>query len=409
MSGISNTDICFSRYNSPIIPIRVGTEPQQEIFHVSSADLSARLTSNTLTLRQVHRSVLLKSNWFRKALCGGFMESSTQSLDLPEEDPAIFHFAVAYLYEDRYVPTKALATALVPDEDKGKGREGDHSSNSHESDSDSSTASLLSNSTARSRQRRERHRRRTDREAERLRQKHPGMHRPNCSCPQCIVSLAPCFGCGFTSRVAHPTAVPPPPLPAPMPGPRSHRHRRRGPDGHPLPRGVSPPPLTPASYDSVRIKGEDMRTWLMALELNIDVYICANKYLLDDFKPKIARVIIDQLETAGSDAAEIEVLHLCTRLYDGVGENDTLLRMMFARAGFLQSALWRKAPTETNEFLLENPEIGALILKEMAIRGETEIRSGIPSMERSSLQSPPFLGTMHQYRPQQAHRHRAFY
>lgn len=152
-----------------------------------------------------------------------------------------------------------------------------------------------------------------------------------------------------------------------------------------------------------------MRTWLMALGLNIDVYICADKYLLNELKPKITRVIIDQLETAGSDAAEIEVLHLCTRLYDGVGENDTLLRMMFARAGFLQSTLWRKAPAEMNVFLVENPEIGALILKEMAIRGETDLRSGIPSMERNPLPSPPFLASMHPYRPQHAHRHRVFY
>lgn len=149
-----------------------------------------------------------------------------------------------------------------------------------------------------------------------------------------------------------------------------------------------------------------MRTWLIAYELNIDVYICANKFLLDDFKTKIARVIIDMLETAGADAAQIEVMQLCTKLYDGISDNDPLLKMVFARIGFLQTTLWRKAPLETNEFLVENPEIGALILKEMAVRGETDLRSGLPSMERNSMAHPPPM--MHQYRPHH-HRHRVLY
>lgn len=154
-----------------------------------------------------------------------------------------------------------------------------------------------------------------------------------------------------------------------------------------------------------------MHTWLIAYELNIDVYICANKFLLGDFKSKIARVIIDMLETAGSDAAETEVLQLCAKLYDGISENDTLLKMVFARVGFLQSEMWRRAPSETNQFLVDNPEIGALILKEMAIRGERDLRSGIPSMERNSLPPPPppFMGNTHHYRPPQGQRHRILY
>lgn len=148
-----------------------------------------------------------------------------------------------------------------------------------------------------------------------------------------------------------------------------------------------------------------MRTWLMAYELNLEVYICANKYLLGDLKPKVARVIIDMLETAGCDAAEIEVLQLCTKLYDGISENDALLKMVFARMGFLQSTMWRKAPVETNMFLVENPEIGALILKEMAIRGETDLRSGMPSMERNTMsQPPPFVRNMHPFLPHYPHR-----
>lgn len=322
------------------------------------------------------------------------MEASTQTLDLPEEDPAVFHFLVAYLYENTYIPTKALSTVLIPDEDKGKGREGEIISSSPDSDSDSSTSSALSDSSARSRQRRERHRRRAEREVERLRQKHPGMHRPQCSCPACIVSLQPCYSCGFTSRVSQSNVLPPPPPVIAPPGVRSNRHRRRGPDGRPLPRAPSPPP-SPAPYDPARIKGEDMRTWLIEYAFNLDVYICANKFLLEDFKQKVARVTIDMLETAGSDAATIEVLELCTKLYDGVSDKDALLKMVFARVGFLQTTLWRRAPSETSSFLIENPEVAALVLKEMAIRGEGDLRSGMPSMEKNLMPHPPVMAALH--------------
>lgn len=61
---------------------------------------------------QVHRSVLLKAEYFRKALCGGFREAEAQAIELPEEDPAIFHFVVAFLYEDKYVPLLPVADVL---------------------------------------------------------------------------------------------------------------------------------------------------------------------------------------------------------------------------------------------------------------------------------------------------------
>lgn len=141
-----------------------------------------------------------------------------------------------------------------------------------------------------------------------------------------------------------------------------------------------------------------MRTWLIEYELNIDVYICANKFLLDGFKAKIARVMIDMLETAGTDAAQVEVLHFCQKLYEGVGDHDGLLKMVFARVGFLQGALWRKAPMETSRFLIENPECAALILKETAIRGEEDLRSGIPSMERNWMAPPAAAPVYHHYR-----------
>jgi hypothetical protein len=71
----------------------------------------------------VHREILRKSEYFRRALDGEFKEASQQAIDLPEEDPSIFSFVVAYLYEERFVPIKPVATVLVADPDKGKGKE----------------------------------------------------------------------------------------------------------------------------------------------------------------------------------------------------------------------------------------------------------------------------------------------
>jgi hypothetical protein len=81
------------RYSSPPIPVRVGQLHNLQTFHV-------------------HKDILIKAAWFRKALCGGFREADDQIIDLPEEDPAIFHFLVAFLYEDRFDPIKPAARAL---------------------------------------------------------------------------------------------------------------------------------------------------------------------------------------------------------------------------------------------------------------------------------------------------------
>jgi hypothetical protein len=80
-----------SRYSSPIIPVRVG--PHAETF-------------------PVHRDILTKSEYFRKALDGEFREAGDQAIDLPEEDPDIFSFVIAYLYEEKFVPIKPMAMAL---------------------------------------------------------------------------------------------------------------------------------------------------------------------------------------------------------------------------------------------------------------------------------------------------------
>lgn len=82
----------------------------------------------------------MKSEYFRKALDGEFKEASEQAIDLPEEDPSLFSFVVAYLYEEKFVPIKTISTVLgkfhvgivrnipsnvssVPQQDKGKGKE----------------------------------------------------------------------------------------------------------------------------------------------------------------------------------------------------------------------------------------------------------------------------------------------
>lgn len=60
----------------------------------------------------MHKHILLKSEYFEKALCGDFKEAGSQSMDLPEENPAIFHFLIAYLYEGKYKPIKPVASVL---------------------------------------------------------------------------------------------------------------------------------------------------------------------------------------------------------------------------------------------------------------------------------------------------------
>jgi len=112
------TEHSLSRYTSPIIDVRVGT---------------------SCLSYPVHKDILTKSEYFSKALDGQFRESKSQSIDLPEEDPDIFGFVIAFLYEGKFVPIRSLATVLgkslsfaiqkcsanskVAEPDKGKGRE----------------------------------------------------------------------------------------------------------------------------------------------------------------------------------------------------------------------------------------------------------------------------------------------
>ncbi|KAK3397612.1 hypothetical protein B0T20DRAFT_438724 [Sordaria brevicollis] len=430
------------RYNSTMIPLLVGEAPRVQTFYV-------------------HKQILLKVEYFKRALCGSFRESETQSIELPEEDPETFHFLVAFLYEGKYEPLKPAASALVADQQKGKGRDsaetngvtgGIDSENNNSEDSDLDTdLSAAPAQRQRERQRRRQQRER-QREWDRVNGKHPGRHRPNCGCPRCVVEPGPpCWSCH-----APRSPVPPPgnggaytptgtrpPFP---PGPDYH-HRpyldrllheglgtaadRRRARARLAAAAPPPPPPPPPPADSYLTEGNtrlttaaDLRTWLLCYEHTLSVYILANKFLLDDFKAEIARHAIDLLESAGTDAAVPQVLFLCKKLWEGLPESDPLLKMVFARVGFLQP--WRsrrggytevnrngkrrrsqdggmgtaekemdgETEPETGDWLHQNPEIVTAVLMEMAARREEDFYHTQYNHQQGpgGLPGPPGMG-----------------
>ena len=144
------------------------------------------------------------------------------------------------------------------------------------------------------------------------------------------------------------------------------------------------------------------------------------------------------LESAGTDAAVPQVLFLCKRLWEGLPESDPLLKMVFARVGFLQP--WRSrgrssgygygnsgnrngerneygkrrrtedtgdegmtATTtekememdeeETGDWLHQNPEIVTAVLMEMAARREEDFYHTQYNHQSPGLhQGPPGMG-----------------
>ncbi|RDL36734.1 Uncharacterized protein BP5553_06086 [Venustampulla echinocandica] len=368
---------CDGRYQSPIIPVRVG--PHAETF-------------------PVHLSILRKSEYFRRALDGTFREAEDQAIDLPEEDPSIFGFLVAWLYEEKFVPIKPVARVLVKDEDKGKGKEGSGEGNANtargEEDADvSDSVGSASDDSTRSRRRNQR-RRRLDRAWEQRQRKQPNRHRPECNCAACTTETIgpPCWSCGAR---ALPDPRPPhwngprhrpPPHPVILDGryihPRAPRERerirRRG-SGN----GNNADNILPEEEEEPeRMSPEDLRTWCLAYTLSIDVYVCADRYLLSDFKTSIAAYIINNFEIAGLDAAQPAILYSCKTLHDGISALDPLSRKVFARVGFLQARLWKNFPQETSMFFEDNPRLAMCIMREMVERREEDIKDDLPAMER---------------------------
>lgn len=140
------------------------------------------------------------------------------------------------------------------------------------------------------------------------------------------------------------------------------------------------------------------------------------------------------LESAGTDAAVPQVLFLCKRLWKGLPESDPLLKMVFARVGFLQP--WRSRSSggmymeveietgdggngerinengkrrrsghsdeeegmttgkETDEdigdWLHQNPEIVTAVLMEMAARREEDFYQ--TQYQNPGLQGSPGMG-----------------
>lgn len=366
------------RHQSSIIPVRVG--PNAETFYV-------------------HRSILLKAEYFRKALDGDFQEAENQAIDLPEEDPGVFSFVVAYLYENSYVPIKPIADVLVVEPEKGKGKENDDDDNSSRSQEATDSESSGTDNSARSRRIRANRRRRQQQiqdDQERNR-KEPGRHRPDCGCEACLIETRGplCWNCGVPRTRQppqqrpmfwHPNGMPHPPPPPPphpvvigrngLPIVRANDAARRG-----------PPPRVQEFVPEPRMSEEDIRTWIMTYELSIDVYLCAERFLMIDFKSCIAEGIIDGFETAGVQAARPEVLASCKNLHGGTSNNDPILKKVFARVGFLLARLWKSFPEETHNFWMQNPEVGSLIMKETMERRDQDANEDLPAMDRPTMRS----------------------
>lgn len=156
----------------------------------------------------------------------------------------------------------------------------------------------LYNTSARSRRRREQRRRRNERAFQQMQRKDGGRHRPDCQCATCVSELIgpACWSCGASRR-------PPPPRNGYPPGPPPVII---GPNGYPRPHPPHPrrEQRRRGSRNNVamveepiveeRMSREDLRTWSLAYTLSIDVYVCAERYCLQDFKACIAAFIINR-------------------------------------------------------------------------------------------------------------------
>ncbi|EGS17387.1 uncharacterized protein CTHT_0067120 [Thermochaetoides thermophila DSM 1495] len=340
------------RFNSPIIPIHVGVPPNNATFYV-------------------HKHILLRCEYFEKALCGDFKESEAQAIDLPEEDPALFHFLVAYLYEGKYEPIKPLAAALAPDR-KGKSKAAAPSPDSNST----APADPATGPAAAAHGVRPEHIRRLARDnpagaatliLDRL-NNNANRPIPNYGggayyyppvYPPAVAPPVPGRGggCGTTVLLLElwcpdeeeletpfllllllllrrpPPPPPPPPVPPELYDPR-YGGEQPGP-GSGTGQGIRGEPQQPQEEEEKK-EDPDRRSWTSLYTHHIRQYLLAHRFLLPSFQRAVARAIVLLLESLGSQAATMEVLQSCRTLYDGLPEGDPLVRMVFARVGFLQ-------------------------------------------------------------------------
>ncbi|KAF7559770.1 hypothetical protein G7046_g4364 [Stylonectria norvegica] len=376
---ITQNDVLLStvdgRHCSPPIPVRVGQPENMQTFYV-------------------HKDILTKAVWFRRALCGGFKEATEQAIDLPEEDPAIFHFLVAFLYNGSFTPIKSAAELESESEKgreewKGKGKrklveegpnaESPFTASSNAGPSSSQSASSLQSASSSQ-----------SRGGTRAKVNDPSVsalvtrlstHRPSCECPRCNKQKT-CSTCSFrrssggwgregyhaVGYMAH-----------------GHGHGRRA-----RSRLSQEPETPPPGFE-----GEDLRTWLAAYELTIDVYVLAERFMMDDFGAVVRSHCIDMLEAAGFDAAHPTVLNLCSKLFAGVPNTDPLLKMVLARMGFMQKVFYKRVPDETRQFLIANPEVVTLMLRETVLKHDELKMSNwkfeLPPMDTDKLGVGPVV------------------
>jgi hypothetical protein len=140
--------------------------------------------------------------------------------------------------------------------------------------------------------------------------KAPGRHRPDCTCGSCTSEhmSPPCWSCGAARR-----PLPPRPRGFPPPGAQPVIIRNGYPHPHPHPGGPRGPGprnrerererrrnsqnnvvMIEESFIEERMSQEDLRTWALAYTLSIDVYVCADRYLMQDFKRCISAFIINR-------------------------------------------------------------------------------------------------------------------
>ncbi|KAI0383812.1 hypothetical protein F5Y04DRAFT_278438 [Hypomontagnella monticulosa] len=324
--------------------------------------------------QQVHLDILLRAEFFRRRLDGRFLEAIVGGLRLHEDKPAVFFFVVAWLYEKTYMPFRRTAT--VPSNDANlrqqtkEGRNGTIGTGF--------TAGGLGNPPTPG------HPGQFDGQQEvqanvsqnEKRQKLPEApgHLPDCVCERCRPArdlyqdstgppsqgiqpegflLGRRYQREYDKRQASPRKRRRR-LPVPAPPPQQQI-------GFAIPNNVAAAAVP--KPDPVR----DARAWRVFYELNIDVYICAHKFLLWDLKAAVANICTDMLGSVRPNTADIDILYLCVKLHAALPEFDPLLVRVFKFVGFLHPTLSRRWPQETKEFSKKFPEVAARIIPKVLV------------------------------------------